>query len=99
MQRPDITVYHQLLNDAKAQLEIEKFQHKEFNLETSGDSVFDIDFGDAFYFKNSELVNESDGGTSNQIELVAKRIEYSIIKSPTSSGGLKRRIKGVKVFT
>lgn len=98
VQRPDITVYDQLLNDAKSQLEIEKFQHKEFNLETSGDDVFDIDFGDAFYFENSDLVSDSDNG-SNTIQLVAKRVEYSITKPPTGLGGLKRRVKGVKIFT
>jgi len=98
VQRPDITVYDQLLNDVKSQLEIEKFQHKEFNLETSGDDVFDVDFGDSFIFENSNLVNDSDSG-ANTIKLVAKRIEYSITKPPTGLGGLKRRIKGVKIFT
>jgi hypothetical protein len=102
VQRPDITVYDQLLNDAKSQLEIEKFQHKEFNLETSGDDVFDIPFGDSFLFENSELVyvgSPNANESTNKIQLVAKRIEYSITKPPTGLGGLKRRIRGVKVFT
>ena len=79
-------------------MEIEKFQHKEFNIETSGDDVFDIPFGDSFYLNNAELVDDSDNG-SNTIKLVAKRIEYSITKPQQGPGGLRRRINGAKIFT
>lgn len=102
LQRPDITVYDQLLNDAKSQLEVEKFQHKEYSLETTGDDVFDINFGDSFLFENSDLVkvdSPNSNEATNKIELTAKRIEYSITKPPTGMGGLKRRIRGVKIFT
>lgn len=102
VQRPDITVYDQLLNDVKSQLEIEKFQHKEYNLETSGEDVFDIDFGDAFLYENDNIVylaSPETDETTNKIKLVAKRIEYSITKPQQGSGGLKRRVKGVKIFT
>jgi len=98
MQFPNITIYDQLLNAAKSQLEIEKFKHKEFNIETSGDDVFDIPFGDGFILENDELVNDSDSG-GNTIKLVAKRIEYSITKPPGGRGGLRRRIQGSKIFT
>jgi hypothetical protein len=98
MQRPNISVYKQLLNDAKSQLEIEKFQNKTFDIETSGDDVFDIDFADSFYLENDQLVNDSDNG-ANTIKLVAKRIEYSLTKPPNGPGGLKRRILGAKIFT
>jgi hypothetical protein len=98
-QYPNITVYDQLLNAVKSQLEIEKFKHKEFNIESSGDEIFNIPFGDSFYLLNDELVSDSDGSVSNNIKLVAKRIEYSITKPPAGSGGLKRRILGSKVFT
>ncbi len=98
LQRGNITNYWQLLNDAKSQLEIEKFQHKEFNIESSGDDVFDVKFGDSFYLYNDELVDDSDNG-SNTIKLVAKRIEYSITKPQQGPGGLRRRLKGVKIFT
>ena len=98
LQRGNITNYWQLLNDAKSQLEIEKFQHKEFNIESSGDDVFDVKFGDSFYLYNNELVDDSDNG-SNTIKLVAKRIEYSITKPQQGPGGLRRRLKGVKIFT
>jgi hypothetical protein len=99
LQFPNITLYDQLLNTAKSQLEVEKFKHKEFNIESSGDEIFNIPFGDSFYLLNDELVSDSDGSVSNNIKLVAKRIEYSITKPPGGSGGLKRKILGSKVFT
>lgn len=98
LQRPNISNYWQLLNDAKSQLEIEKFQHKEFNIESSGDNLFDINFADSFYLYNDKLVDDSDNG-ANTIKLVAKRIEYSITKPREGAGGLRRRINGAKVFT
>jgi len=98
LQFPNITIYDQLINAAKSQLEIEKFKHKEFNIETSGDDMFDILFGDSFFLENDEVVNDSDNG-ANTIKLVAKRIEYSITKPPAGRGGLRRRIQGSKIFT
>jgi len=98
MQLPNITVYDQLLNVAKSQLEIERFKHKEFNIETSGDDIFDLPFGDAFILENDNIVSDSDSG-ANTIQLVAKRIEYSITKPPGGKGGLRRRIQGSKIFT
>jgi len=98
LQRPNITLYHQLQNDAKSQLEIERFRHKSFTAETSGDDVFDIRFGESYYLFNSDLISDSDNG-NNTIKLVAKRIEYSITKPEQGRGGLRRRIKGSKVFT
>jgi len=104
LQRPNISNYWQLRNDALSQLEIEKFKHKEYNIETSGDDVFDINFGDSFLLENDELVfvpaGERDGDEAeNKIKLVAKRIEYSITKPQQGPGGLRRRINGSKVFT
>ncbi len=98
LQRPNITVYDQLLNDAKSQLEIEKFRHKEYDITTSGDSMFDVKFGESFYLENDEIISDSDNG-ANTIKLVAKRIEYSLTKPPNGAGGLRRRIQGSKVFT
>ncbi len=95
-QRNDITSYNQLKKDNAAQLEIEKFRHKEFVVGTQG--KFDIDFGDSFYYKNPRLVNDSDNG-SNTIKLVAKKIEYSITKGKGGKGGLMRKIHGVKRFS
>ena len=100
LQLPNITVYDQLLNAAKSQLEIEKFIHKEYNVESSGDEIFDILFGEAFHLKNDEIINDDDlGGENNNIKIVAKRIEYSITKPPGGKGGLRRKIKGSKIFT
>jgi len=98
-QYPNITAYHQLLNAAKSQLEIEKFKHKEFVIDTSGEDMFDILFGESFYLLNTDLVSDSDNATTGNIKLVAKRIEYSITKTPSGVGGLKRRIMGSKIFT
>lgn len=105
LQRPNISNYWQLKNDVKSQLEIEKFKHKEYNIESSGDDVFDIKFGDSFLLENDEIVNvpladrEIFIEDENKIRLVAKRIEYSITKPQQGPGGLRRRINGSKVFT
>lgn len=99
LQLPNITVYDQLLNSAKSHLEIEKFKHKEFNIDSSGDEIFDIPFGDSFYLKNEDLINDDDkSGEDNNIKLVAKRIEYSITKT-SGKGGLRRKMNGSKIFT
>ena len=81
-------------------MEIEKFKHKEFNIESSGDEIFDVPFGDSFYLHNEDLISDDDkSGENNNIKLVAKRIEYSITKPVGGKGGLRRKIKGSKVFT
>jgi len=99
-QFPNITVYDQLLNAAKSHLEIEKFKHKEFNIESTGDEIFDIGFGEGFFLKNSDIISDDDkGGEDNNIKLVAKRIEYSITKPPGGKGGLRRKMNGSKIFT
>jgi len=97
-QLPNITIYDQLVNSVKSHLEIEKFKHREFNVESTGDEIFDVLFGESFYLENTELVNDADDGANN-IKLVAKRIEYSITKPPGGKGGLRRKINGAKVFT
>ena len=99
LQLPNITVYDQLVNAAKSQLEIEKFKHKEFNIESSGDEIFDIPFGESFYLKNTDIVSDSDNSVVGNIQLVNKRAEFSITKPQGGKGGLRRKIKGVKIFT
>ena len=107
MQRPNIISQIQLLNEAKSQLEIEQFRHKEFNFQTSGNNIFDIRFGDTFFLKNTDLINDNnytetnlgDGdGTAGTIRLVAKRIEYHLTVPESGPGGITRSIKGVKRF-
>ena len=100
LQLPNIEVYDQLLNAAKSHLEIEKFKHKEFNIESSGDEIFDIPFGDSFYLFNADIVSDDDKvGEDNNIKLVNKRAEYSITKTPGGKGGLRRKMNGSKIFT
>ena len=101
LQRPHVILYDQLKNDAKTHLEIEQFQHQEYNIKTSGDNIFDIKFGDSFYIQDTDVVESgrNDGSKTGAILLVAKRIEYSITKPTAGQGGLVRTIKGVKRFT
>jgi len=100
LQFPDISNYHQLEGASKSHLEIEKFKHKEFNIESTGDEIFDVPFGNSFYLYNDNLISDDDkSGEDNNIKLVAKRIEYSITKPIGGKGGLRRKIKGSKVFT
>ena len=107
LQRPTIISYNQLLNEAKSQLEIEKFRQKVFNFQTSGRDLFDIPFGETFFLKNVDLVSDADSGetnlgdgdgTANTIRLVAKRVEYHLTKPTTGPGGITRSIKGIKRF-
>jgi len=58
--RQDIMLHDQAQEIADSNLEIEKFRHKEFNITTSGSTIFDIQFGDSFYLKNRRLVKDAD---------------------------------------
>jgi hypothetical protein len=98
IQRQDIMLYDQAKEVADSNLQIEQFKHKEWNIVTTGSSVFDINFGDSFFLKNERLVNDADDGP-NTIKLVAKKIEYSISRPTAGKGGLERRIQGIKRFT
>jgi hypothetical protein len=107
LQRPNIISYLQLKNEVNSQLEIEQFRHKEYNFQTSGNTMFDIRFGDTFFLKNDEIVDDADytestlgtgDGTANHVRLVAKRIEYHLTKPRSGPGGITRSIKGVKRF-
>ena len=108
LQRPMIMSYTQLQNEVNSQLEIEQFRHKEYNFKTSGNSIFDIRFGDTLFLKNTELVSDADydetslgagDGTAGTVRLVAKRIEYHLTKPSAGAGGITRSIKGIKRFT
>lgn len=101
LQRPNIISYNQLKNDAKSQLEIEQFKHKEYNIQTSGDALFDLRFGDSFFLFNNDIISDTDdtaNPSDQKIKLVAKRIEYHITKPSVGPGGVTRSIKGVKRF-
>jgi len=108
IQRPFITLYDQLKNDALTQLEIEQFQHKQFDIRFVGDDIFKIRFGDTFFLENTNLITDANrtesalnasDGDAGTIRLVAKRKEYSITKPQAGQGGLECRIIGSKRFT
>jgi len=95
LQKPDIGNYNQLRSDALAELEKARFEHVEFDVNTTG--RFDIPFGDTFFYTNPRLVNFSDLG-SNTVKLVNKGAEYSITKPEGGKGGFIRKLKGVRRF-
>jgi len=107
LQRPQISLYDQLKNDALSQLDIEQFPTTTYDMKTSGHAMFNIPFGETFFLKNDQIVfnksrNESainqDDGEANTVRLVAKTIEYSLTKPTAGEGGLTRRILGSRRF-
>jgi len=58
--RQDIMLFDQAKEVADSNLQIEQFRHKEFDITTTGSSIFNIKFGDSFYLKNRRLVNDTD---------------------------------------
>lgn len=92
LNKPDIGIYDQLKNDAKAELEKARFQKKVYQLRTP--VAFDIAAGEYFYFVDTEIVDESDTG-ANTIQLVARHIDYTLSKT----GGYERIITANKRFT
>jgi len=107
LQRPFITLFDQLKNDALTVREQERFQNKQLDIQTSGDNTFDVRFGDTIFLEDSKIVDDADkneasigagGGDANTIRLVVKRIEYSLTKPRSGIGGLTRRIISSKRF-
>jgi len=58
--RQDIMLFDQAQEVADSNLQIEQFRHKEFDIVTTGKSIFDIKFGDSFFLKNRRLVSDAD---------------------------------------
>ena len=98
LQRQDIMLFDQAQQVALADWQLQQFQHKEYDITTTGQSIFDIRFGDSFYLNNDRLVNDADDGP-NTLKLVAKKIEYSISRPTSGRGGLERRLQGIERFT
>ena len=96
IQSPDVQLYDTLKQNVAAELEKHKFQNKRYDITTQGE--FDVEFGDFFVLKDTEIVDETYNGNQNQIKLVAKHIEYEFSKPNESSGGFERRILGAKRF-
>jgi hypothetical protein len=93
LQYPNISNSLQLQQLVDSQLELEKFQHKEYTVTTGG--KLDIDFGHSFFLNDAKLINDADDG-ANTIKLVAKRIMYKIRKSDGVGGTFLRTITGIK---
>lgn len=91
--QPNISNYVQLKNGARSQLEIDRFRHKQFEVTTEG--RINLNFSNRFYLSNTQLVSDSDNG-ANTIELVAKKIKYTITKPASGPGAFLRTITGVK---
>jgi len=101
IQRSHIATFDQLLNDAKSEVEKQKFQHTQYDLRTSGSKIFDFRFGDGYFFESDELTNREDDSTApgvKKVKLVTRRIEYSITSPGTGVGGLSRRLIGARRF-
>lgn len=100
MQFPDVSNSVQLNQIVNSQLEIEKYQHKEYTITTAG--AININFGDTFFLNDSIIIDDADtrtadsGGTSNTIRLVAKKIIYKISKRNNGAGTFLRTILGIK---
>ena len=97
IQRQDIMLFDQAQEVALSDWQLQQFQHKEWDIVTTGQSIFDIRFGDSFFLENDRLVNDADDGP-NTIKLVAKKIEYSISRPTSGRGGLERRVQGIERF-
>ncbi|MCK5600899.1 hypothetical protein KAR91_03460 [Candidatus Pacearchaeota archaeon] len=97
MQLPFIVNMQQLRQASNSQLEIEKFQHKQFEVRTDG--ALDIPLASSFQLRKARLVSDADGAIPNNIVLVAKEITYKISKPHNRPGKFQRFITGVKRFT
>ena len=93
--------FKQLQNDAATELEKERFQLRQYEIETAGEKMFDLKFGDSFFFENPRLVNNTDDTTNptvKKIKLVARHIQYNLTAPGTGEGGFTRTITSVKRF-
>ena len=93
--------FTQLENDAQTELEKEQFQLKQYQIETAGSSLFELKFGDGFFFENNQLVNDQDDSTDptdKKIKLVVKHIQYNLTAPGSGEGGFSRTLTSVKRF-
>jgi hypothetical protein len=93
---PLISNFVQLRQANFANKDRANFQETRYDTVTEG--LFDINFGDTFFLENEFIVNNSDNGP-NTVQLVAKKINYVIDKTPTGPGGFLRTIEGAKRLT
>jgi len=101
LERPHISIYDQLLNDAKAEFEKQQFQHTQYDIHSSGDEIFDLPHGAGFFFEAPTLTDREDDSTdpgAKKVKLVQRRAEYSITSPGTATGGLTRRLISSRRF-
>ena len=105
MELPFISNKFQLDQVVNSQLEIEQFQHQQFDVTTEG--RLDINFGENFFYEDDFIVNRADrnestpganDGDANTIALVAKKITHRIDKPATGPGGFLTTFMGIKRF-
>jgi hypothetical protein len=99
-QRPLISNFKQLKQDAESWLEVTKFRHRQYDIKTEG--RFDINLFDTFFLQKDDLVPDDDtrtadtGGNANTIRLVAKELTFKISKSSSEGSHFVRYITGIK---
>ena len=101
LQRDHIMLFDQLLNDAQSQVELEKFQTKQFDFRSSSKKIFDLKHGDALFLIKPRLINDQDDSTNpsdKKLKCIVKRLEFSLTSPPAGSGGLTRRALVAKRF-
>jgi len=95
LERTHIMLFDQLLNDARAELEKQEFQHTQYDIRSSGQEVFNFRFGDGIFFQTNFLTNREDDSTApgvKKIKVVVRRNEFSITSPGVGVGGLTRRM-------
>jgi len=95
LERTHISLFDQLLNDARTEVEKQQFEHTQYDIATSGAKIFDYKFGDGIFYENNFLTNREDDSTSpgvKRVKLVLRRAEYSITSPGAGVGGLTRRL-------
>ena len=95
LERTHIMLFDQLLNDARAELEKQEFQHTQYDIRSSGSEIFNFRFGDGLFYETNTLTNREDDSTApgvKKIKVVNRRNEYSITSPGVGVGGLTRRM-------
>jgi len=84
LDRPQISNYIQLLHDAQSELEITKFQRVSYKIRRP--LRCNIKFGQEFTLKHPILIDDSDFGNNDEIDLVCKKNIYSYVKGKGRGG-------------
>lgn len=95
VQVPEVTNYQQLKQIVDAQLEIEQWEYKAYEVEVEGRC--DIDPGDSFYLTDAKLIDDDDKvGADNTIKLVLKEKHHTVNGTDGGTGGFVTKLFGVK---